>query len=56
MSIISKRIYTRSNDLFGKSQAPLMLYGFDQPYGGTLKLTGYDIKESSRRSKLRVRL
>jgi len=34
-------------NLFGGSQAPLMLYGFDQPYGGTLKLIEYDIKESS---------
>jgi len=48
MSNISTRISARSNDLFGGSQAPLMLYGFDRPYGGTLKLTGYDIKESSR--------
>lgn len=56
MSIILRWIYSRSNDLFGGSQAPLMLYGFDQPYGGTLRLTGYDIKESSRRSKLRARL
>lgn len=48
MSIISRWIYSRSNDLFGGSQAPLMLYGFDQPYGGTLRFTGYDIKESSR--------